>query len=286
MAATRTDSAAPLTMTTPLCPFLELPTELRLMVYELIPIETKSHDFDFEYYPGETCKYSIITASMSAGILAASRQIQAEATDIIVKKLSKIRSLPARMQTDLALLSTLQVPGGPLGHIENYLAMLNSAQEQGKHDDVSQQAWNSHDADAGLAGVATPHTDLEKLMRKMFLPFQKQRVKIGNRATTPTFEIGIRPQPAVHWSHFSNYYSLRDFGEHIRRQGDHKYAIQYVLRVVEHSAPADDDMDSFCLNMRNTFDFNGPNRSPTAPCLGTNIGLEEFRREWSAGERY
>jgi hypothetical protein len=83
-------------------PFLALPKELRLMVYERIPIRI-SHDICDVRYPENSMQRMIfVVACTTVGILATSRQIQNEAAEIMSKKLATMLGGPLRLMIDIA----------------------------------------------------------------------------------------------------------------------------------------------------------------------------------------
>ncbi|KAF2004524.1 hypothetical protein P154DRAFT_617060 [Amniculicola lignicola CBS 123094] len=81
-------------------PFMRLPTEIRLMVYELLPIETKRHHYQYDGnhehlshneiqdYMG--VGYTLILRSVPTAILGTCRTIYKEASPIIQKEVAQI----------------------------------------------------------------------------------------------------------------------------------------------------------------------------------------------------
>jgi hypothetical protein len=84
--------------------FLDLPKELRLMVYERLPVKTTYHTYDFNepHYvvsnESTLNSFQLVWKTLSGlSILATCRQITTEATPIIEHKLRTIESEPIRM---------------------------------------------------------------------------------------------------------------------------------------------------------------------------------------------
>jgi hypothetical protein len=83
--------------------FLDLPAELRLMVYEAIPITTRRQTF--EHVEGsKTLSMTLIRRCLLASLLATSKSIHQEAKQIIGKKLRQLELEPIRVKTDLETL--------------------------------------------------------------------------------------------------------------------------------------------------------------------------------------
>jgi len=84
------------------CPLLELPLELRLMIYEFLPITTRHHtleDPDFERrFPEATSPSEIVlvTKAASTKLLPTCRQIYYEYKPVLEKSLHLLRSEPLR----------------------------------------------------------------------------------------------------------------------------------------------------------------------------------------------
>ncbi|KAH7069721.1 hypothetical protein BKA63DRAFT_606095 [Paraphoma chrysanthemicola] len=114
-------------------PFTSLPLELRLMIYERIPIEIKQHAFTRPTKPqtaslnnstSSSCySFTILAPTISLAILLTSRQLYIEALPIIQHKRHLISLTPPKLVLDLSSAAThMHKPGGVLWHISHLLA--------------------------------------------------------------------------------------------------------------------------------------------------------------------
>ncbi|KAH7074275.1 hypothetical protein FB567DRAFT_192687 [Paraphoma chrysanthemicola] len=114
-------------------PFTSLPLELRLMIYERIPIEIKQHAFTRPTKlqtatPNDSTSspcysFTILAPTISPTILLTNRQLYIEALPIIQHKRRLISLTPPKLVLDLpSAASHIQKPGGVLWHISHLLA--------------------------------------------------------------------------------------------------------------------------------------------------------------------
>jgi hypothetical protein len=115
------------------CPFLEIPKELRLMIYELIPVRISEHCYDHKV-DGESYPVRFLVPCITVGILATCRQVQDEAADIMEKKIAKIRNIPLRVTVDTMLLYYLHTSMGPFQAINTYVKLATRADEVDDND--------------------------------------------------------------------------------------------------------------------------------------------------------
>jgi hypothetical protein len=87
-------------------PFLKLPTELRLMVYERILIRISEHR-RIHQVRDVIHPVTYIVTCLSVNILATSRDIRREATDTMNKKSRTMYNTPLRVLVSTSLLSHL-----------------------------------------------------------------------------------------------------------------------------------------------------------------------------------
>jgi hypothetical protein len=93
-------------------PFLALPKDLRLMVYERLPfrISERPYDHVIARVPYEVI---FVVSCTSVGILATCRQIHDEAAGIMGKKLAAILSRPLYITVDISLFTHLHGANSP-----------------------------------------------------------------------------------------------------------------------------------------------------------------------------
>jgi len=106
-------------------PLMDLPPELRCMVYEQVVYETKSHalnrnevDLRKTSWPPNPSSASssihLIRHCLPVALLRTCRLIHAEATPIFQQKFSDLQKKPLRFQVDYAAMIALTAPSGPL----------------------------------------------------------------------------------------------------------------------------------------------------------------------------
>jgi hypothetical protein len=114
--------------------FLDLSKELRLMVYEFLPIETKHHTFTSHCCPyhnetpgGTTFSYTAVSKSLSVSVLATCRFVNGEASAIIERKLRKLLVEPPKIVLDAQDAFLLgRLGGGPLYDLMSEYRRLES----------------------------------------------------------------------------------------------------------------------------------------------------------------
>lgn len=104
-------------------PFMNLPLEVRLMIYERLPIEIKQYQFTKSNPNGSNpYSFTIVSKSLDSAILTTNRQINSEAWPIIDRKLQDILQTPPRLIVDTLSSIKLHKCGGPLWHISRIFA--------------------------------------------------------------------------------------------------------------------------------------------------------------------
>lgn len=107
-------------------PFMRLPSEIRLMIYERIPIELKVREFTHHAPDTPNSKpfrFSLIDRTICAAILRTCRQVYKEANPILHKKCQLILCYPLRMLFDTA--NAQFKTGGPLPCVSAYLLIAD-----------------------------------------------------------------------------------------------------------------------------------------------------------------
>jgi hypothetical protein len=108
-------------------PFFALPKELRLMVYERIPIRKSVSIIPDRDGDGKIGTVSVMAPCTSVAILATCRQVQAEAAHIIYKKLAIMLRTPLRILARPKSVSSIDVSDGILCDIYRYTEPLEEA---------------------------------------------------------------------------------------------------------------------------------------------------------------
>jgi hypothetical protein len=104
-------------------PFQKLPTEIRLMIYECIPVQIERHEFStISNAIANPHSFATVTKHIDLSILLTCRQVHAEAAAIMQKRLDDILATPPRWIIDLSHNVNIHKCGGPLWHISRYLA--------------------------------------------------------------------------------------------------------------------------------------------------------------------
>jgi hypothetical protein len=108
-------------------PFFALPKELRLMVYERIPIRKSVSVIPDRDGHGKIGTVSVMAPCTSVAILATCRQVQAEAAYIICKKLAIVLRTPLRILARPKSVSSIDMSDGILCDIYRYTELFEEA---------------------------------------------------------------------------------------------------------------------------------------------------------------
>ncbi|KAF2870206.1 hypothetical protein BDV95DRAFT_575291 [Massariosphaeria phaeospora] len=109
-------------------PFLALPKELRLMVYERIPNRTRTYSIKSGESSDVLDHFMLVEENVTTYILATCRQVNSEAQAILDRKMLSILESPIRLVTSVKGMPGLMRRLGPLRSLhtayENFLAGL------------------------------------------------------------------------------------------------------------------------------------------------------------------
>ncbi|KAF2128563.1 hypothetical protein P153DRAFT_386681 [Dothidotthia symphoricarpi CBS 119687] len=109
--------------------FLDLPAELRMMVYECLSISVHHHVLDDPtQLPGYFTRSTItlVTKSIETSIFSTCRKVNAEAVPSLAHHLDKLRSVPTHFVVDFASMDTFAGRGGILSLIKKKARGHNS----------------------------------------------------------------------------------------------------------------------------------------------------------------
>jgi hypothetical protein len=255
-------------------PFMDLPIELRLMIYECIPVQIKRTSFPLAPHSS-----TIISKHIDLAILATCRQIHNEASAVMHSKLTDILATPPSLIVDLAHNITIHKCGGPLWHISRYLASraVQSGKPIGK---VPYLGTGMGAAGARYDAQSDPHHDgLARLVEMWFLGLEQQRKRGGN--VRPAIEVALIASDVC--PHKVSLHYLRQlarvlFAEH--------GGFEWRLRKVGHLFPRREE------KMRQEEDwvvehaFGKGGDDEVRAVRGEDVSWEEYEEEWSAGGYY
>jgi hypothetical protein len=173
--------------------FLDLPPELRLMVYERLPVKQYQRSFNDQKFNPAHYRLTIVERTISCAILRVCKLIHIEALPIIKTKLQAILSSPLRVVLNGAR-AIHYFHGGPMIWLRGYISVC--AAKEGKPVTSRQEP-----TDRGWFLRAISDDDkrgFEHIMRKWFrcIEHQKTSTKIAahphnQSSSVPVVEIAI-----------------------------------------------------------------------------------------------
>lgn len=265
-------------------PFNALPAEIRLMIYECIPVEVQRHDFQAVSISSATPRsFSVITKSIDLSILRTCKKIYDEASAIMQKKLHDIRHTPPRWIIDVSYAGYIHKCGGPLWHMSRYLAKRAVKAGRNLHS-VPYVGTGMGASGARYSPENDPqYHQLAHLTEMLFRNFERQKVsdlnKLSAQKIRPTLEIAITgrkdcPSDATE----------RALLQLVRALYAERGGFQFVMRKVDHLFPGStEDL----LDQESKAMLMGPDRGDEVRTLeGREIGVDEFARQWSHGGYY
>jgi hypothetical protein len=262
-------------------PFMKLPTEIRLMVYECIPVQITRDDFaTIGGTVPKSCSFAVISKSIDLSILLTCRSIYHEASTVMQKKLNDILATPPRWIIDLSHNSNIHKCGGPLWHMSRYLA--KRAVKAGKSlGSVPYIGTGMGASGARYNPESDPnHAKLVLLTESWFRNLDHQRTLAKfNEDACPTIEIALTT--AENCSHSV---ALRAICALARVLFAENGGFQFALRKASHLYPlCTEDM----LAQEKTVIMTGADRPGIIRAVqGSVIETEEYDRQWSQGGYY
>ncbi|KAF2870205.1 hypothetical protein BDV95DRAFT_608210 [Massariosphaeria phaeospora] len=260
--------------------FQALPKEIRLMVYERIPVRTRTSRVspaDEEYEIDTSGDYFIVDGFVSRSILATCRQIHDEALVILDKKILEVLEAPTKITTSLEELYRLTY----------VLALLKSL--DASYSEESQDSYESYEKDfpmAPLSGVADAKQVLMKFCHKAA---RKMRYNHQVRRAPLLVDIALLPIPGKELASYMVH--AREFAD--MNRGDHLY-VDLRLRLVQHMFPQDqkeikERARAEGLIQEPDTAANKPRsieEGPVRVYMAHDVDLQEWQDDWTDGERY
>jgi hypothetical protein len=261
-------------------PFQKLPIEIRLMIYECLPVQIKRHVFNTSSNTiGSSSKgrsFTTVSKYIDLSILLTCRQIHAEASAIMQKKLLDILDTPPRWIIDLSQGVSIHKSGGPLWHISRYLA---------------RRAVKARKALGGVPYLGTgmgaggarynPENDPDyaKLARMTELWFRSLDHQRTTTNMVPSIEIAVRaPQESIPGATVGTLRLLAKalFEEH--------GGFRFVLRRLTDDYPS--CPESLSARETKAIEFGHTRGDAVRAAFGPGIEAAEFEEQWSNGGYY
>lgn len=261
-------------------PFQKLPIEIRLMVYECLPVQIKRHDFNTSSNTiGSSSKgrsFTTVSKYVDLSMLLTCRQVHAEASAIMRKKLLDILETPPRWVIDLSQGVSIHKSGGPLWHISRYLA---------------RRAVKARTALGGVPYLGTgmgaggarynPENDpdyatLARMTELWFRSLDHQRTTAD---LVPSIEIAIRaPKECISGATIGTLRLLAKalFEEH--------GGFRFVLRRVVEDYPV--CLENMSARETKAIEFGHNRGDAIRAVFGLAIEAAEFEEQWSTGGYY
>jgi hypothetical protein len=264
-------------------PFMRLPIELRLMVFECIPVQIKRHDFARKPNTSTNSQsYSIVSKSIDLSILRTCRKIHDEASAIMQGKLENILETPPRMIINLSHYISIHKCGGPLWHVSRYL--VSRAVKAGKNlGSVPYLGTGMGASGAHYSPQSDPdHDRLAHLINMWFRSLEYQRnSSVTSEDALPSIDIALVASDTC--PHMVTLHALRQltralFAEH--------GGFRFKMRKIDHMFPRRTDKMCHEEDWVIEHAFEGGGSNVIKATRGYDIDIKEFKEEWSQGDYY
>jgi hypothetical protein len=116
---------------------LDLPTELCIMIYGLLYIETSQHIFKNSSVEGRDYKSQINTPQTSVNVFATCRQVNTEVSNPMANNLAELSPLPPRDVVEVDSLPFIHCDCGRLWFVSVYLLLVARDRDNNGDTDLS-----------------------------------------------------------------------------------------------------------------------------------------------------
>ncbi|KAH7074189.1 hypothetical protein FB567DRAFT_597346 [Paraphoma chrysanthemicola] len=249
-------------------PFLDLPKELRLMVYEYLPIQPIASSYPYINGRGAPAgHFTMIAQGITTGIIGTSDEIHAEAEAIIAIKRSQIRDAPARMLLNAQHLprdgSTYDIITG----ITQYLYVI-------EHSCLQPSAESGSKIVSELRKYKTPW---QALFGRWVQKFEEQR----QRHSVLNVQIGIEVDTTMGSADAVE--SVEQYCNNVVREMNKYQPFHFILRLIG-DAKSPTRIQDIKTRLEVELQLPGSARSDSSVkfTVGDMVDEKEFSSEWLA----
>ncbi|ORY19135.1 hypothetical protein BCR34DRAFT_206652 [Clohesyomyces aquaticus] len=276
---------------------MDLPKELRLIVYENIPITTKHETLACRYHrrmPSEFATYTLVVRSIETSILATCHHIHNEAVSVIQIKLRRILMHPAMMIVDRTSLDTLSAHlNGPLYVLYDYhrfkMERPNEEYPFGEKEERIKDYAKWHPTHRRYYPSATTNPLFRRWIRRSHLQMMKHDPFKGTNAAGRfhTLEVAVHDGdgdraciPFKEWAYLSELSSL--FWD--------RPCLLPQIRLIKHTFPEVDAVDERWISLSGNSKermnyYPGHPNAQARPIRGDHVLEPEWGECWEEGDR-
>ncbi|KAH7069804.1 hypothetical protein BKA63DRAFT_580041 [Paraphoma chrysanthemicola] len=246
-------------------PFLDLPKELRLIVYEHLPIQTIAFSYPPIHRRGASSgRSTMIAQCITTSILGTSREIYSEAEGILAIKLSRIRDAPPRMLVNARHQTRDPWTNDIITGIAQYLYVIEHSCLQ-----PSAESWS--DIMSELRKYKTP---CQASFRRWVQKFEEQR----QRHCVLNVQIGIEVDTTMESADVAH--SVERFYINLVRQMNKYQPFHFVLRLIENAKSPTRIHDIKTILEARVQLFQLHLNSSVKLSVGGIVDRKEFSSEW------
>jgi len=250
------------------------------MVYECLPVQIKRHDFNTSSntigFSSKGRSFTTVSKYVDLSILLTCRQVHAEASAIMQKKLLDILDTPPRWIIDLSQGVNIHKIGGPLWHISRYLAR-RAVESRKALGSVPYLGTGMGAGGARYNPVNDPgYTKLARMTDGWFRSLDHRRTTTG---VVPSIEIAITA--AKECIPGATVGALRLLTKALFEEHG---GFRFVLRRVADDYPS--CPESLSARETKAIEFGHNRGDAVRAVLGSGIEAAEFEEQWSTGGYY